>query len=93
MAGMYSDKNYRRLRAKFRDHCHRNRLPCAITGCGEPIDYTLATGPDCWQLDHHIPRSIRPDLFMTWSNFRPSHKRCNRAKSAQEPGQWVAPSW
>lgn len=52
--------------------------PCAI--CGGDIDYTLPQyHPECFEVDHIAPISYGG--LKTFENSRPSHRRCNRARS------------
>lgn len=92
MSGQYSDRQYRRLRAAFKDDCRRNRLPCSI--CKRPINYALPRDDD-WSFElHHVkPTSTNPHLFWTRSNWSPSHARCNRAQGNKPAQDWVAPAW
>lgn len=57
--------------------------PCWI--CGKPIDYAAKPGttPDSWEPDHYLVRSRFPQYACDLGNLRPSHKRCNRARSAK----------
>ncbi len=72
-----SDRQYRKLRARYRAACERVGAPCWL--CGQPIDY----GPnsaDAWEVDHLFPRSSHPQLHRDVANFRPSHGSCNRSR-------------
>lgn len=63
----------------------RDRLansPCGI--CGQPIDYRLTDGPDCWEPDHIKPVRRYPELAFVMSNLQPTHRSCNRSKSDNE---------
>lgn len=75
---------FRALRAEFRDKCKANNVPCWL--CGKPIDYTLAyQHPECFNLDHAIPLSQRPELADDYNNFRPAHRVCNERRGTNEP--------
>lgn len=79
-----STRRYKTLRAEFRSKCRTRNTPCWL--CGKPIDYDLPREhPDCFNLDHALPKSARPDLAEDPANFRPSHKVCNERRGADEP--------
>lgn len=86
-----SSAAYRQLQAQFREECrrHRNRdgsygLPCAVPGCGRPINYNLRyPHPQAFQLDHDLPVSTHPQLALVPSNFRPSHAICNQRRAGE----------
>ena len=79
-----STRRYKELRAAFKSKSKANTTPCWL--CGKPIDYDLpAAHPDCFNLDHAIPRSERPDLAEDPTNFRPSHRICNERRGAADP--------
>lgn len=48
-------------------------LPAPCSKCGR-----LVYPEQRWDLDHLIPRSVRPDLAWDPANHAPSHARCNR---------------
>jgi 5-methylcytosine-specific restriction endonuclease McrA len=69
---------YLRARSRLLRRAMRLRLPCHL--CGKPIDYSLRTpDPGSFEADHVSPHSLggTDDL----DNLRPSHRRCNRARS------------
>lgn len=71
--------NSPRIRARARARVARGEPPCWL--CGAPIDYTLITpNPMAYELDHVKPVDKFPELAFTPSNWRPSHRQCNRAK-------------
>jgi 5-methylcytosine-specific restriction endonuclease McrA len=102
-----SDRRWRELAAKFRAYCAPRKFPCWL--CTEPIDYQLRTGPWCFETDHAKPRKTFPHLMFEWSNLRPSHRRCNRARQDKpivlaevvasdanvvvSQQDWVRPTW
>lgn len=48
---------------------------------GPPTGYTAPKGdPSSFELDHIIPRSIRPELALEISLWRASHSYCNRTR-------------
>jgi 5-methylcytosine-specific restriction endonuclease McrA len=98
------DRKWQELAARFRAHCKRHKQACWL--CTEPINYELRTGPWCFEADHAKPRKLFPHLMFEWSNLRPSHRRCNRARGCKPiddgmdnanvvGGQqdWVKPTW
>ena len=95
MTGDYTGKRYRKMRATYRDDCHRNRRPCSI--CRQPIDYSLTfPHPGSWELHHVRPSSTHPDLHYVRSNWAASHSLCNKShsdKPAPSPDAWIPPSW
>ncbi|MGW9185517.1 hypothetical protein [Agromyces sp. NPDC055661] len=54
--------------------------------CRLPIAYGIpgALG-DGFELDHFYSVPSHPHLVDDWSNFRPSHSRCNRARGDGAP--------
>lgn len=92
-----SDYRWQQLAKRFKEWCKPRHKPCWL--CLEPIDYELTTGPWCFETDHYHPRKTHPHLMFQWSNLRPSHRRCNRARQdkAAEPQdnsvEWVKPTW
>jgi len=83
---------WRSVKGRFRSDCRRSGQRCHL--CRQPIDYTLpAQHPDAFEADHLQPVALRPDLAYTYSNLRPSHSRCNRARQADAVREWVAPAW
>lgn len=70
-------------RERFRRIVSRGNPPCAL--CGEPIDYQAPAGdPRAFELDHVVPRSRGGSDLL--DNYQPSHRDCNRRKSATMPG-------
>jgi 5-methylcytosine-specific restriction endonuclease McrA len=46
------------------------------------------------QVDHLIPRSVRPDLAFDLDNARPAHGFCNNQRGKRAlPGRYVAAGW
>lgn len=89
-----SDHRWRKLAAEFKAYHRPRKSLCWL--CLTPIDYELRTGPWCFETDHYHPRATHPHLMFVWSNLRPSHRRCNRARQAKvvAPQQdWVVPAW
>lgn len=96
-----SDYRWQKLAAEFKQWHKPRRTSCWL--CGEPIDYQLTTGPWCFETDHRHPRITHPHLMFDWSNLRPSHRRCNRARQARpvdddgiaqtDTSVWVKPDW
>ena len=79
-----STRRYKTLRADFRRKCRNANAACWL--CGNPIDYELtADHPDCFNVDHAVPKSLRADLAEDPANFRPSHKVCNERRGNDEP--------
>ena len=75
---------FRALRAEFLRKCKANEAPCWL--CGKAIDYTLPhEHPECFNVDHAIPVSVRPDLAEDVQNCRPSHRVCNERRGDQDP--------
>lgn len=77
-----STREFKRLRAAFKDECAQADAPCWM--CGLPIDYTAAhdaySNDDRFELDHYYPVSTRPELQADRANFRASHAGCNRQR-------------
>lgn len=79
-----STARFRAIRAEFRRKCKARNAPCWL--CGKPIDYELPRQhPDCFNVDHAIPLSMRRDLADDINNFRPSHRICNERRGNDEP--------
>lgn len=79
-----SSRRYKELRTAYRAECQSKALRCWL--CQDPIDYTLPREhPECFNLDHALPVSQRPDLLLDPANFRPSHKVCNERRGDDEP--------
>lgn len=85
-------RRYRRMRREFRTDCEADdqyRYPHASRNCwldGKPIDFTLPRGdPMSFNLDHAIPRDVRPDLAEDPANFRASHQLCNQRRGNRAP--------
>jgi hypothetical protein len=75
---------FRLLRVEFRRQCRLDNRPCWL--CGDAIDYDLPNEhPECFQVDHAIPVSQRPDLGDDINNLRPSHRFCNERRGNNEP--------
>lgn len=70
-------------RERVRPRCYERdrKANAACWICGQPIDYHLTDGPDCWEPDHYLPRSTHPELAADPRNIRPSHRSCNRRRS------------
>jgi hypothetical protein len=96
---------YRKQAREFKARCKAVNAGCHICN-GElgPIDYLAEPGTSrAFEIDHVLPTAIRPDLFLTVSNWAPSHCSCNRSRQAKDmkevrthnskPGRWVRPSW
>lgn len=63
----------------------RDRKSHAVCGiCGQPIDYSLppSSCEDAWEPDHIIPFSKDNSKELDLNNVRASHRRCNRARCA-----------
>ena len=59
MTGDYTGKRYRRMRARFKEDCRRNRSRCSI--CRNPIDYSLTfPHPGAFELHHLQPSAHAP---------------------------------
>ena len=78
---------WRALKSKHKEHSKIRCLPCWLHEYGmcvfdgAPIDYAAMPGSRrAYETDHVIPRSVRADLWLIWSNLRPSHCACNRAR-------------
>lgn len=76
---------YQALRTPFRAECAATDAPCWM--CGQPIAYDEpdSTSDDSFELDHYYPVKTHPHLELDPANFRPSHMRCNRSRSAGAP--------
>ena len=82
---------YRQLRQQFIDYCrlHRNPdgtvgLPCAVPGCGRPINYRLRyPHPQAPQLDHIQSVRDHPELVLSWANFQIAHAVCNQRRHGE----------
>lgn len=65
----------------------RDRKAKAVCGiCGQRIDYSIppSSTPDSWEPDHIIPVSIDNEYELDINNIRPTHRRCNRARSNKD---------
>jgi len=83
---------WRVVKDRFRSDCRRQQRACHI--CKQAIDYDAAPQtPVAFEADHYLPVATRPDLAYTYSNLRPSHSRCNRARQTSTVQEWVAPTW
>lgn len=83
---------WRTLKERFRQDCRRSGQPCHL--CRQPIDYAAAPqSPESFEADHLQPVAVRPDLAYVYSNLRPAHSKCNRARQTSPIKDWVAPSW
>jgi hypothetical protein len=103
--GTHDDKQWRRLKAKFRADCRaRNALChlCVRRGDFEnaQIDYTPGVlSPWSFEGDHIRSWRDYPHLRYEWANLAASHSRCNRQRRADAvevaaPEQrWVKPDW
>lgn len=75
---------FRAQRAEFLAKCKANDVPCWL--CGKSIDYLLPyQHPECFNLDHAIPVSVRPELAEDPASFRASHRLCNERRGNSEP--------
>ena len=81
---------WRRLRALVRASDEAAQLVCWLDG--QTIDYTLTTGPECWEPDHYYPVSTHPHLQFDRANLKPSHQKCNRARGNTSPTHLAAKS-
>jgi 5-methylcytosine-specific restriction endonuclease McrA len=85
---------WRRLRDRFRADCRNRRAPCWI--CRQPIDYQAPPQtPTAFEADHYKPVTTHQWLAYDYTNLRPAHVKCNRARQAK-PDQhtgWIAPNW
>jgi 5-methylcytosine-specific restriction endonuclease McrA len=78
---------YKEFRREMKFNWQLTNAPCGI--CGQrTIRYNASKDdPDSFELDHKISRKRakalgRPELDFLPSNVQPSHRRCNRNKSA-----------
>jgi HNH endonuclease len=89
------DHQWRKLKTQFRADCARRRAPCTLGR--HPIDYRLRhPHPDAFCADHIVPRSVRPDLALVYSNLQASCNRCNWSRKDSPingPTDWVSPPW
>lgn len=73
-------KENRRLLTAIKKAKAIGHPPCAL--CGQPIDYDApANEYESYELDHIIPKSVRPDLVHDPGNLQPVHMICNRRKN------------
>ncbi len=89
-----SDYRWQKLARQYKEWCRPRKKQCWL--CNTAINYELTTGPWCFETDHYHPRVTHPHLMFVWSNLRPSHRRCNRARQAKvvdTEQDWVQPSW
>jgi hypothetical protein len=94
-------RRYKNLRAQFKQRCRSTRAVCHI--CNEAIDYDAPRGhPRSFTVDHLIPASVRPDLFMVVENWAPCCHEDNVRRRTKALDQiprhvpvvkWVRPNW
>lgn len=85
MTGRISGTRRVKFRLAMRARDAAALAPCWL--CGQPIDYTLTDGPDCWEPDHYHPVITHPHLQFDPANVRASHQRCNRGRGATAPAE------
>lgn len=80
-----STRNMNKLRAEFFNQGKDEDAHCWL--CNQLIDYDSAPGTtdDSHELDHYHPASTHPELQEDPTNFRHSHRRCNRQRGNQDP--------
>lgn len=105
MTARQNTRRMNRLRQEFfeegraldADPARRKESLCWL--CAGRIDYSVGQGTtdDSHELDHVVPVSKDPSLQEEWSNFRHSHRRCNRERGDRTPlgdtGDRVAAWW
>ena len=86
-AGTNADRSGEMLKARFRADCRNRRAAC--WRCGHAIDYDAPPqAPTAFEADHYHPVATRPWLAYAYTNLRPSHSKCNRARGSK-PGPLV----
>jgi 5-methylcytosine-specific restriction endonuclease McrA len=66
--------------------CARMRLelPPVCAWCGQGIDLLLPVNSRmAWTLDHILPLSLYPELYLEPSNVQPMHRVCNSSKGSK----------
>ncbi|MFT2016304.1 HNH endonuclease [Streptomyces sp. 796.1] len=52
--------------------------------CGKPIDMSIAPNdPWSWTIDHVVPYSLAPELYLEINNLREAHHSCNSSRGAR----------
>jgi hypothetical protein len=70
------------LKARFRADSRNRRAAC--WRCGQAIDYDAPPQtPTAFEADHYHPVATRPWLAYDYTNLRPSHSKCNRARGSK----------
>lgn len=61
-------------------------MPFVAFVSGQPIDYSLppSSCEEAWEGDHIVPFSKDPSKELDLNNVRASHRRCNRARCAND---------
>jgi putative drug exporter of the RND superfamily len=86
-AGTNADRSGEMLKARFRADCRNRRAAC--WRCGQAIDYDAPPqAPTAFEADHYHPVATHPWLAYAYTNLRPSHSKCNRARGSK-PGPLV----
>lgn len=93
MAARSNTRRMNRLRQEFfaegkrldADPSTRAEALCWL--CLQRIDYDLEPGSEdaAHELDHMVPVSVDPSLQEDPTNFRHSHRGCNRSRSNRAP--------
>lgn len=85
---------WRKLKDRMKADCRNRRAVC--WRCNQPIDYDApGQAPTSFEADHYYPVKTHPWLAYEYTNLRPSHSRCNRARGAtpDDGKTWIVPSW
>ncbi len=97
-------KKWNQVARAFKERCRLRGERCWLCPPdGPPIEYDAAPYAHLgFELDHAQSVSDRPDLMWIETNFRASHRSCNRSRGARAPqqdpnppspfGTWVKPS-
>lgn len=87
---MRESGTYKRLKARFRDDCSRQRNPGGGVGapcelCQVEIDYRLPwPHPQSFSVDHIKTAKEAPSLFMDTANWQAAHLSCNESRGSDE---------
>ena len=84
MARTKRSSRWKKIRLLAWERDRKAKAVCQI--CGQPIDYQAipSSTPDSWEPDHIIPVSIDNTKELDINNVRPTHRRCNRARSNKD---------
>jgi 5-methylcytosine-specific restriction endonuclease McrA len=101
MGDFHKTSAWFRLRREFKAHCKATNALCHICVArgdieNATIDYVRVRTPRSFEADHFRPVDLHPELALMFSNLRPAHVRCNRArgsKSVVVQQEWVKPDW